>query len=118
MNAELKQKWIQALRSGSYEQGREYLRTELKSGENRFCCLGVLGHMIDPTRWKKRHELRHETIFVFVALDESSLFLGEEIAGLDLPTQERLSEMNDDGRSFDEIADWIEANVPVDNPSP
>ena len=38
MIKEIKEDWIKALRSGDYEQGEEYLR----SGENHFCCLGVL----------------------------------------------------------------------------
>lgn len=37
MNPEVKQKWIDALRSGKYEQGSEKLRSV--SG---YCCLGVL----------------------------------------------------------------------------
>ena len=37
MNPEVKQKWIDALRSGNYEQGSEKLRNV--SG---YCCLGVL----------------------------------------------------------------------------
>ena len=37
MNPEVKQKWIDALRSGKYEQGCERLRSV--SG---YCCLGVL----------------------------------------------------------------------------
>jgi hypothetical protein len=37
MNPEVKQKWIDALRSGEYEQGSEKLRSV--SG---YCCLGVL----------------------------------------------------------------------------
>lgn len=37
MNPAVKKKWVAALRSGEYEQGRELLREG-----NRFCCLGVL----------------------------------------------------------------------------
>jgi hypothetical protein len=37
MNPQIKQKWVSALRSGDYQQGRNYLRTD-----NGFCCLGVL----------------------------------------------------------------------------
>ena len=38
MNKEIKTKWLKALRSGDYEQGRY----RLKSKDNKFCCLGVL----------------------------------------------------------------------------
>lgn len=37
MNPEVKAKWLEALRSGEYKQGREYLRRG-----NYYCCLGVL----------------------------------------------------------------------------
>lgn len=38
MNEEIKAKWIAALRSGEYEQGRSSLRPS----SNSYCCLGVL----------------------------------------------------------------------------
>lgn len=38
MNPEIKQKWVAALRSGNYRQGKGKLRTH----DDRFCCLGVL----------------------------------------------------------------------------
>jgi len=41
MNPEVKKKWIEALKSGKYKQGRLTLRHTIK-GEDAFCCLGVL----------------------------------------------------------------------------
>ena len=38
MKAELKTKWIEALRSGKYNQGRRALVTN----QGSYCCLGVL----------------------------------------------------------------------------
>lgn len=38
MDPELKAKWLEALRSGKYEQGIRVLKTK----EGKFCCLGVL----------------------------------------------------------------------------
>ena len=37
MNQQIKQRWIEALKSGEYQQGYEALRYN-----NKFCCLGVL----------------------------------------------------------------------------
>jgi len=37
MNPEIKQKWVDALRSGKYDQGSEKLRSH-----QGYCCLGVL----------------------------------------------------------------------------
>jgi hypothetical protein len=45
--ADIKAKWLEALRSGRYEQGRGHLRTS----DDKFCCLGVLLDIIDPTKW-------------------------------------------------------------------
>lgn len=38
MNKEAKEKWIEALRSGKYTQGKNCL----KNIDNTYCCLGVL----------------------------------------------------------------------------
>lgn len=38
MNPEIKKRWVAALRSGEYEQGKGRLVTE----DGKFCCLGVL----------------------------------------------------------------------------
>lgn len=39
MNEQVKKQWVEALRSGKYQQGREQLRVGLEDG---YCCLGVL----------------------------------------------------------------------------
>lgn len=38
LDPELKTKWVEALRSGKYKQGKYWLR----SSKDEFCCLGVL----------------------------------------------------------------------------
>jgi len=50
MNQEIKQRWIQALRSGEYKQGYENL---YHCG--KFCCLGVLTDL-----YVKEHDLQWE----------------------------------------------------------
>ena len=42
MTPELKTKWIEALRSGKYEQGKHYLKVN-----GKFCCLGVLCEVME-----------------------------------------------------------------------
>ena len=43
LHPEVKEKWLTALRSGDYTQGRHYLATEREDGSGfDFCCLGVL----------------------------------------------------------------------------
>lgn len=41
MDAELKTKWVEALRSGKYKQGAGYLCLS-ENGRDKFCCLGVV----------------------------------------------------------------------------
>ena len=42
MNAEIKKQWVEALRSGDYEQGREALKLVEDDETVKHCCLGVL----------------------------------------------------------------------------
>jgi hypothetical protein len=46
MNSDIKQRWIDALRSGKYAQDRGQLRTP-----HGYCCLGVLCDLYDPYGW-------------------------------------------------------------------
>ena len=107
-NKAVMKKWIEALRSGEYKQGLEALRNG-----DRYCCLGVLcdlyarEHPSEP-QWELRSDDQH-------------YFLGEEV---ELPDKVRewvglehgdgsveindLVVMNDTGRSFDYIANFIE----------
>jgi hypothetical protein len=98
MTPELKATWIEALRSGKYKQGREYLYRS--NGE--FCCLGVLCDVLDPTDWRKSEV----TDTAFTYRRSSSWAPASVIDELD---QGKLIAMNDDQlASFDEIADYIE----------
>lgn len=47
MNQEIKTKWVAALRSGEYKQGRARLKTH---EGNSFCCLGVLCDLHDKEK--------------------------------------------------------------------
>ncbi len=59
MNPEIKQQWLQALRSGEYQQARGNLRVD-----NTFCCLGVLCDLaikqnVVPA-WQKERETDYQ----------------------------------------------------------
>lgn len=95
MNPEIKKKWVEALRSGEYEQTEGQLRVDDEKGKPvGYCCLGVLcevmGAKYIPTRGRAD---------------------AEKDAGLHEDDGFKLACMNDDGRSFREIADYIEANL-------
>lgn len=106
MDKVIKEKWIAALRSGEYTQAQNRLR--IKNGDNSFsyCCLGVLCNIIDPDGWKDA---------------DCWLYDGKEQAGIpsalcgpydiSLRSQWDLAEMNDNGKNFTEIADYIEKNL-------
>jgi hypothetical protein len=94
MDAELKAKWVAALRSGTYTQGTGELHTP---SEKSFCCLGVLCEVAQIEYTPGWAALPDDTLLAF-------------------KIQNDLSDKNDgDGVSgpmtFAEIADYIEANL-------
>lgn len=131
MDAELKAKWIEALRSGKYPQGKSVMI----SGAGTFCCLGVLaivaGATVEPISTYEDEEtgnLIQDEDYHSITLAESTcdgeLFNKEQLKALGLTchVQAALSEMNDGSPefapnlSFAEIADFIEKNAMVDAP--
>jgi hypothetical protein len=125
MFASVKAAWLKALRSGEYAQGSGRLRTTFPapgtcSGQTyQFCCLGVLADVVDPMQktWKP-----HEAVFAeghdrrdqddLIGCSLGNYFIKDRGVG-------KLVEMNDsDKASFAEIADWIEANIPVSDVPP
>ncbi len=107
MKAETKQKWLEALRGGNYVQASGILN----DGNGGFCCLGVL-HDVTGGNWhtnkygdfstgsRKRQNSNS-------AMLEGSVFL----QGLDVVLADQLAKLNDNGRTFKEIADVIEEKV-------
>lgn len=121
------EQWVEALRSGKYKQGRNYLHTE-DSGEHHFCCLGVLceiarengvdvpvetirtGHPNDPGG--------PGTVYLYGQSRSSGglpdevqnwVGLGTNLGNTYTPDVYSLSSRNDNGTPFDEIADIIES---------
>ena len=105
MNKAIKKKWLKALRSGEYEQGRGRLCDT--SGEvHKFCCLGVLINEVEGFGVIGRDYAVQELGYggMPTAAFRSRVRLSND-------AQWRLVSMNDRGKSFTEIADWIEANL-------
>lgn len=120
--ADIKAKWLEALRSGRYQQGRAILR----SPDNNFCCLGVLCDIIDPEKWDKTqlngaiHPGLADVWGVGYCYPDIQLMyninsdVSETLNSLDDGRKSVMgivSSMNDMGRSFAEIATWIEENL-------
>lgn len=106
--------WTEALRSGKYKQGAGVLRDE----SGRFCVLGVLCDLYDPTGWS-RGAIRTYTNpapgFSYRGLHDVLPMPVMEQAGIADQRGElwsldgqSLAEMNDAGKSFVELADIIE----------
>lgn len=97
LNPEFKERWVEALRSGKYKQTEGRLQ---KCGG--YCCLGVAACLIDPNGWDG-NEFRGDSH----VLDDATM--GE--IGLSPRAHDWLTSMNDNGESFETIANYIEANL-------
>ncbi len=104
--------WLEALRSGKYKQGQEYLFRDYVDNENGdsikgeyYCCLGVLGQINSCTLYPFS-----ET--VLAELDSDMINnLPQELLHAKTPLVDKLIHMNDsENKSFKQIADWIEEN--------
>lgn len=103
MDAEIKGKWMEALRSGSYKQGMKLLRPE----NDRWCCLGVLCNLINPQDWVQNEYGDYS----WKTEQELLPWQTNDSVGISANDEGILSDMNDDGKTFLEIADYIEANL-------
>ncbi len=102
MKAEMKAKWIVALRSGKYQQARKSLRIN-----NEFCCLGVLLDSCIDGSWEGEN---YEVDDITFSGDLGNY--GQSMFGLTDIQQQELVHMNDNLRvSLPEIADWIQTNI-------
>ena len=100
MKTKWRKLWIKALLSGEYDQTFGSLHT--KEG---YCCLGVLCDVVEPkVKWKWRH-LPH----CFYFQDEDCYPPKDLLkkVGLSKKSMGVLANMNDDGKSFKEIAAHI-----------
>jgi hypothetical protein len=112
MNKLIKNKWIKALRSGKYQQGKYYL----KGTDNKYCCLGVLCDLFAKTH--KAEWIPHGSICL-LSTDKKGVMgtLPDEVikwAKLESndktgAAQHRLIPLNDkENYNFNQIADFIE----------
>lgn len=93
MKTDIKEKWVAALRSGKYLQGRLALR----SPEGGYCCLGVLCRVAKIPIAKNGQACSRDRDYYPIYEVVGGSFARELMA------------MNDrQGASFSEIADYIE----------
>lgn len=111
---EILDKWIGALKSGSYKQGRHFL-CESDGNDWQYCCLGVLCSILDVpyTLFTNGQKQKYIKLYegcsrfppqnIIKSEDENTLILRRD-------WQKTLAKMNDEGSTFDEIADFISDN--------
>lgn len=110
----IKEAWLKALRSGDYKQGRQALR--IGDGKaSKYCCLGVLCDLGEKKAWE---DLYYNGEYGYSSgkgmQNLSQGYINESLAKkmtLDPIVAYDLAQMNDDGKSFAQIADWIEENL-------
>ena len=112
MKPEIKAKWVAALRSGEYQQGVGRLREE-----NQFCCLGVLCDLYQKEHpdadWlslSRAARNTHLQVPSQLVTEWSEIHDYNPLVQIDGMAR-WLTSHNDDGRTFAEIADAIEAQL-------
>lgn len=93
--------WINALRSKKYKQGKGYLKKD-----DKYCCLGILCDICPGIDFIGGNVIEKDGV-------RNSRFIPdaiEEEIGLHWTSAALLSDKNDAGTSFDDIADWLDKN--------
>lgn len=133
MKRDIKFRWVEALRSGRYQQGRIRLHFR-EGGKDRFCCLGVLCDLAvqdkvidEPSFSRHSHAfeygpdkelalLPHQVIEWAGLSDQCPSVMGADFSN-QCPTimGNTLTVLNDDGTSFEDIALLIEKYIPEED---
>ena len=119
--------WLDALRSGEFEQAQGALRIGRYNGEDKFCCLGVgcevavrngldvlvyLNHFANEYTYDDAITSPSLTVWDWFGVDVDYTDSRRDIDEL----VDKCITMNDrEGKTFAEIADWIENNVEAYN---
>jgi hypothetical protein len=134
MSAEIKEKWLSALRSGEYQQGRK----ALCDGNGGYCCLGVLQMVVSGKCEREAlHPGNYERVPTMAWLDANNIKfmypmpvgqelwvdseyrrspfirMQENISGTRCSTVVNVTALNDDGYDFLEIADILETAIEI-----
>ena len=110
MKSEIKQKWLDALRSGKYKQSYGYLYNPNKEGiyPVGYCCFGVLCEVTNIEKDDKNEAYIFDGMKMYSRVPTGFCDLNQ----LDICD---LMSMNDSrNHNFKSIANFIEVNIPVD----
>lgn len=116
MNAEIKKKWLEALRSGKYRQGKNRLCIN-----DSYCCMGVLLEILKDDLGLQKKEKCENSDIIITYNGESQYLPDEVVKAAELPSHNprvkfcydySLAHLNDVQRlSFNQIADIIEEQL-------
>lgn len=116
MKPELKKLWVEALRSGEYEQTQEQLCDSTDDGGYSYCCLGVLCEVAIKAGLPITVNFGEDEpkAYDFNGITNTADLNYQLLKEFELTSenQSTLIGMNDDENApFTEIADWIEGNL-------
>jgi hypothetical protein len=120
MNKKVMKKWVKALLSGKYKQGRGLLKQTDHKDIIRHCCLGVLCELYnEDMKEKKKKKLTEKVdgfgVIRFNKQPEHLPSIVKDWADLNdnvgsIGAFDSLATINDDGKTFKTIAKIIEKN--------
>ena len=130
MNKEIAMRWVKALRSKKYKQGKHALCRVDSRGGCKYCCLGVLTELYQEHRKRNKQKVIPTTVGMTThgkpirvrKYGRESDVLPVAVrkwAGVrsstgfhynDIDNFVSLADMNDTGKSFDKIANFIAKN--------
>ena len=108
MDADLKRRWVEALRSGDYAQGMTALCQIDSDGDAYYCCLGVLAEVeLGEDAWElPPHGISEGALFI----DGDRNYYGAKQGHFTAAEEKLIADWNDCGKTFAQIADRIEAS--------
>jgi hypothetical protein len=112
MNPQIKQKWVSALRSGEYQQGKYRLHTK-----DKFCCLGVLCDLYGKENNVEWNLMNNGHNYEFQNKESHLPSSVKKWAGVEdcnphvNDGESTLARLNDSGSTFEEIAHIIENHL-------
>jgi hypothetical protein len=96
MNKEIKARWLEALRSGEFIQGRQQFRPNTNPPTH--CCLAVLVEVMTPGATAISQSTRcHKTAYILAGLTEGDI--------------EQCISLNDGTEGYTDVAAYIEENL-------
>lgn len=117
MKQEIKQLFVEALRSGRFEKGTGRIVNRVYGADGAartvYCASGVLCALAAEAGVVRNVNDRHyrddtDTAWIYIAPDSVLRWAGIEGSTYSNPTTAKLITLNDNGASFEEIADVVE----------